>query len=354
MKLPFGLFSKKVGIAPGELIHVGERKVENTRIRAMDYSPDHLDEKLLDQVDDCFPFKETETVSWVNIDGLHETDVYEKLGKYYDIHPLVLADVLNTTQRAKYEEYDHQIFAVVKMFSYKEEAKEVQSEQVSFIIGKNHLFTFQERYGDVFEGVRERIRKGKGRVRKMGPAYLAYLLMDVIVDNYFVVLEKIGERIEALEEHIASNPSTSALRELHHLKRTIISIRRAVWPLREVAQSFRNADSDLLDDATKPFFRDLYDHTIQAMDVVDTYREMLSSIADFYQSSLSNRMNQVMKVLTVFASTFIPLTFVAGIYGMNFEYMPELKWKYGYFVTLGGFAAIGIGLLLFFKRKRWL
>jgi magnesium transporter len=354
LKLPFSFFLKKKShLAPGSLVHVGERKVEKTRLRIIDYDEEHLIEKQIDSIEECFSFKDTKTVSWINIDGLHETEIFEKLGSHFNIHPLILADMLNTTQRPKFEESDGHLLAVCKMFSYDDENNEVLAEQVSLLIGSDYLITLQERYGDVFEPVRERIRKSKGRIRKMGPDYLAYALIDVIIDSYYVVLEKIGERLEVLEKSILERPSPDDLNELHVLKRNMISLRRSIWPLRDVVKEFYDSESEIIHKDTEPFMRDLYDHVVQVVDVIESYRETLSGLADFYLSSVSNRMNEIMKVLTIFAAVFIPLTFIAGIYGMNFEYMPELKWKYSYFIVLGVFGVVAVGLLLFFKRKRW-
>lgn len=354
MKLPFGLFSKKIGVIPGSLIHVGERKVEEVRLRIIDYDEEYLEEKQIDSIEECFSLRDTKTTSWINVDGLHETEVFEKIGISFNIHPLILEDVLNTTQRPKLEEFDDYLFVVVKMYSYDEEEEEVKAEQVSIIIGNNYLLTFQERYGDVFEPVRDRIRKSKGRIRKMGADYLAYSLIDIIINSYFNVLEKIGGKLDALEESITKNPSPETLRELHRLKGNVSGLRRSIWPLREVVQNFRDSESKLIDEKTKPFIRDLHDHTIHVIDIIETYRETLSGLADFYLSSISNRMNEIMKVLTIFASIFIPLTFIAGIYGMNFEYMPELKWKWSYPLLWVLLIALAGLMLLWFKRKKWL
>jgi magnesium transporter len=240
------------------------------------------------------------------------------------------------------------------MLSFHARRREVQSEQVSLILGPNFVISFQEAGGDVFDPVRERIRTGKGRVRKMGPDYLAYSLIDAVVDNYFIILENLGERVEALEEKLISDPKRETLHALHVLKREMIYLRKSVWPLREVISGLERAESGLIKEPTGIFFRDVYDHTIQVIDTVETYRDMLSGMLDIYLSSISNRMNEVMKVLTIIATIFIPLTFIAGVYGMNFKFMPELEWRWGYFLIVGIMLAIGLVMVIYFRRKRWM
>jgi len=294
-------------------------------------------------------------VTWVNIDGLHDIEIMEKIGKHFGLHPLVLEDILNTEQRPKIEDFDDYIFVVLKMLYYDENEGEIRAEQISIILGSNFVLSFQERVGDIFNPLRDRIRNAKGRVRKMGPDYLAYSLLDAIVDNYFVVLEKLGEQIEGMEEELVTNPTPETLQRIHNLKREMIFLRKSVWPLREVVSRLERGESPLIKEATGIYLRDVYDHTIQVIDTIETYRDMLSGMLDIYLSSISNRMNQVMKVLTIIATIFIPLTFVAGIYGMNFEYMPELKWHWFYpkafWLVMLGVAAL---MLVYFRRKRWL
>jgi len=346
--------SRKAGLPPGTLVHIGEQKVEQVRITYLDYNEQNFQEKQAESIDECFPFKDTQTVSWINVDGIHEVGVIESIGRHFDLHPLILEDILNTTQRPKFEDYDGHIFVVLKMLRCVDNGQFVQSEQVSVILGPNFVISFQENVGDVFEPVRDRIRKAKGRIRKMGPDYLAYALLDAIVDGYFSVLETIGERIESLDEDLVNEPTDKTLRQIHLLKRELISLRKSTWPLRELINTMQRSDSALITESTEIYLRDVYDHTIQVIDTVESYRDIVASMLDLYLSSLSNRMNAVMKVLTIIATIFIPLTFVAGIYGMNFKHMPELEWRWGYPAVLLIMIAIAVGMIAYFKKKKWL
>ncbi|MFO7767549.1 MAG: magnesium/cobalt transporter CorA [bacterium] len=346
--------TKKVGLPPGTLVHVGERKADEVRIELIDFGPDHWEERLLDSVEECEQYFGRDSVTWINIDGLHEVETIQQLGEHLQIHPLVQEDIVHTEQRPKMEEYDGYLFLVARMLSLAEISDPIVSEQVSFILGEDFLITFQERHGDSFEPVRDRLRAGKGRIRRSGPGYLCYALLDAVVDHYFTLLEDIGEHLEQLEDELMSDPDQETVREIHRLKREILGLRRAVWPLREVMAGLERSETDLIADTTRTFLRDVYDHTIQVIDTVETFRDMLGGMLDLYLSSVSNRMNEVMKVLTIIATIFIPLTFLAGIYGMNFEYMPELGWRPAYFVLLGIMAVLGLVMVAFFRRKRWL
>jgi magnesium transporter len=346
--------SKKAGHSPGSLVHIGDRKAETIKITLMNYDADNLLEKQLPVVEDSFPYRDTPPVSWINVDGLHEIDVIEKIGMHFGIHPLVLEDILNTGQRAKAEEFENYLYIVLKMLVYDETVEHISAEQVSLILGPHFLLSFQEKEGDVFNFVRERIRKARGRIRKSGCDYLAYALMDAVVDHYFVILEQLGEKIEHLEEQILENTAPWMLENIHHLRREIIFLRKRIWPLREVLNSLIKDPSDLIRETTHVFLRDVYDHTIQIIDTIESYRDVLSGLSDLYQSTVSNRMNEVMKVLTIIATIFIPLTFIAGIYGMNFEYMPELKWHWSYPALWLLLILIFGAMLLFFKRRKWL
>ncbi len=347
--------SRKAGLPPGSLIHVGEKKAERAKITIMDYDGENFQEKEAKSVEECFSFKETATVTWINIDGVHDGELVGKLGSHFGVHPLILEDIMTTAQRPKMEDLGDYVYVVLRMLSCAKGEDGVFSEQVSLILGPNFVISFQESAGgDVFDPVRDRIRTGKGRLRKQGPDYLAYALVDAIVDNYFFVLEKLGERVEVLEEELVTDPNQQTLHEMHALKREMIYVRRSVWPLREVISGLERAESPLIQQTTGIFLRDVYDHTIQVIDTVETYRDMLSGMLDIYLSSVSNRMNQVMKVLTIIATIFIPLTFIAGVYGMNFKFMPELEWRWGYFLIVGIMLAIGLTMVIFFKRKRWM
>jgi magnesium transporter len=346
--------SKKPGLAPGTLIHVGERKVEKVRICAIEFDQDTLEEKEFSTIQESLVHKEKRTITWINIDGLHEVTVIEEIGKHLGLHPLVMEDILHTDQRPKMEDFEDYIFIVAKMLSFDQEKNELKAEQLSLILGQNYVVTFQERVGDVFEPVRERLRKKKSRIRGMPSDYLAYALIDAVVDHYFIVLEKIGETVESLEEELVTNPTPETLQTIHHLKRELIFLRKSVWPLRELISKLERGEADLIQEKTTVFLRDVYDHTIQVIDTVETLRDMVSGMLDVYLSSVSNRMNEVMKVLTIIATIFIPVTFIAGIYGMNFELMPELKWPWGYPLVWAVIVLVGVLMVFYFKRKKWL
>jgi len=346
--------SKKAGLAPGTLVHIGEKKTQELKITIMDYDDAHFQEKGIKAIEECFLFKDIPTVTWINIDGLHQVEIIEKLGECYGLHPLVLEDILNTDQRPKMEDYGEYLYIVLRMLNYNDKSSEIESEQVSLILGSNFVISFQEPEGDVFDPIRERIRNGKGRIRKMGADYLTYALLDAIVDNYFIILEKLGEKIEFLEEELVTRPTSETLQTIHYLKREMIFLRKAVWPLREVIGGLERGEPPLVKGTTRIYLRDVYDHTIQVIDTIETFRDMVSGMLDIYLSSVSNRLNVVMRVLTIIATIFMPLTFIAGIYGMNFKYMPELEWRWGYPVIWFVLVFIGGSMLIYFKRKKWL
>ena len=346
-------YQKKVGLPPGTLIHVGKERVEKVKITIIDYDEEQFAEKEVEKVEDCFPFKDKPSVTWINIDGVHQIDMIETIGKHFGLHPLVLEDIVNTRQRPKMEDFGDYIFVVLKMIYFDEKENVIKAEQVSLITGPNFVISFQEREGDVFNAIRDRLRGSKGRIRKMGADYLAYALMDSVVDNYFVILETVGEKLEDMEEELMTNPTPETVHVIHNLKRDLILLRKAVWPLREILSGLERGESTLIHKSTRIYLRNVYDHTIQVIDAIETSRDMLSGMLDIYLSSVSNRMNEVMKVLTIIATIFIPLTFVAGLYGMNFQYMPELGWRWGYFAVLLVMVVIGIFMVAYFKRKKW-
>ena len=347
--------SVKTGLPPGSLIHIGEKRVKESRIHIMDYDENSVREKDGAILEECFPFKDTESVTWIDIEGLKDISLLDRLGNCYGLHPLILEDILNTDQRPKLDDMQGYIYVVLKMLDFQPASKDIISEQISIVFGKNFVISLQEgREGDLFEPLRERIRGGKGSIRKMGPDYLAYSLLDTIIDHYFLILEKFAERIETLEENVVSDPGPETLRQIHCLKREMIFLRKSAWPLREVIYGLEKSESDLIRPATKIFLRDIYDHAVHIIESIETYREMLSSMLDIYLSSVSNRMNQVMKVLTIIATIFMPLTFLAGVYGMNFKYMPEIGWRWGYPLILFIMLGVGAVMLYFFKKKKWL
>jgi magnesium transporter len=345
---------KKPGAAPGTLQHTGTRKMDRVRIRLIDYDPDSIQEHELDTVEQCFPYAGEPPVSWINVDGLHDVGLIEAVGERFGVHRLALEDVLTPTTRPKAEEYPDHYLIVLKMLSFDAETDSVLAEQLSLIVGDRYIFSFQERVGDVFEPVRERLREGQGRLRSRGTDYLAYALIDALVDSYFRILEAIGDRIEVLEESALTDPSMEVMHRIHHLKREMLVLRRAVWPLREVIGQLYRGEVHRISEETRLFLRDVYDHAVQVIDTVETLREVLSSALDLYMSGVSNRMNEVMKVLTIIATIFIPLSFFAGLYGMNFEYMPELAIRWAYPTLLVLMATLAGGMLWYFRRRGWL
>lgn len=346
--------SKKAGLPPGTLMHFGEKKTETVQITFFDYDLQHCEERSPKTIEECFGLKQRPTVSWINIDGLHDVEVIEKIGRHYDVHPLILEDILSTGQRPKYDDSTNLLFLVFNMLSYDDAGRSIQSEQVSVILGPGYVLSFQESPGDVFDPIRERIRSGRGKVRSMGADYLMYTLMDAVVDGYFLILEKLGEQVEALEQEVIRTPDDHTLKKIYSIKRELIYLRKSVWPLREVFSQIEKTAGPLIADATKPYFRDIYDHTIQAMDSVEMFRDTVSGLLDIYLTSLSNRMNAVMKVLTIIATIFIPLTFIVGIYGMNFKYMPELNQWWAYPAVWGVMIAVVVGMVIYFKKNKWM
>jgi len=346
--------SKKAGLPPGTLIHIGEKKVESVRITVIDYDEQNFQEKQVSNIEECFQFKTAPTVTWINIDGIHHVDIIEKLGRQFELHPLILEDILNTGQRPKFEDFNDYIFIVLKILTYDEQKETIQAEQASLVLGPNFVISFQESIGHVFEQIRSRIRNGKGRIRKMPSDYLAYALIDAIVDNYFIILEKLGEKIESLQEQLVTKPTEETLQQIHNLKREMMSLRKSVWPLRELLSGLQRAESSLINESTAIYMQDVYGHTIQIIDTIESFRDMVSGMLDIYLSSISNKMNAVMKVLTMIATLFIPLTFITGIYGMNFRYMPELERRWAYPAVLLLMVAIAVGMLVYFRKKKWL
>jgi magnesium transporter len=342
------------GLPPGSLVFIGNRKVENIRVRLIDYDKDKLREEELKDISAAAEFKETNTVTWINIDGLHDTEVIKKAGSIFQIHPLLLEDMLNTGQRPKFEEFDNCLFVVLKMLRYDRENQIILSEQLSLVLADKFLLTFQEQPGDVFDPVRERIRNQKGRVRGAGVDYLAYALLDTVIDNYIFTIEKLGEQIEDLDDEVLADPEPAVMETIYTLKREMNFLRKSVRPVREAVIQLVKSESELIAGHTIPFLKDLHDLTTHAVEAIDMYRDMLADQLNLYNSAVSNKMNDIMKVLTIFAAVFIPLTLIAGIYGTNFEYLPELHFRYSYFIFWGVLILVAIVMLAYFKRKRWL
>ena len=346
--------SKKAGLPPGTLVHIGKRKTEKARITIIDYDQTNYQKKEVKSVEECFPFKDTSTVTWINIDGIHQVEIIEEIGKCFKLHPLILEDILNTEQRPKLDDFEDYVYVVLKMPHFNEENNKIRIEQISLILGSNFVLSFQEKEGDVFDTVRERIKNGRVRIRSSGTDYLIYALIDAIVDNYFTILEKIGDRIEGIEEELIVQPEKETLHAIHDLKRETLIFRKFVWPLREIVSDLEKGELKLIQEPTRVFFKDVYDHTRQVIETIEIFRDMLSGTLDLYISSIGNKTNEVMRILTIMASIFIPLTFIAGLYGMNFEYMPELKWRWSYPAILLVIASIGISMIFYFRRKKWM
>lgn len=340
-------------------IAVSQGEREKPRITVIDFDEQHYQETELKQVDEAFVFREKTTVTWINIEGLHQPDVLEKLGYCYGIHPLVLEDIL-TDQRPKIEDYDDYIFIVLKMLYYDEEGDEepgdtkLDMDQVSIILGKNFIISFKEKEVDIFNTLRERLRTAKGKIRKQGADYLAYSMMDSIVDHYFVIMEKLGDRFEDLEDAVVSNPEPGILPTIYNLKRDMLFLRKSVWPLREAISNLQRTDSPLISELTKIYLRDVYDHTIQVIENIETFRDMSASLLETYLSSLSNKLNEVIKLLTIISTIFIPLTFLAGLYGMNFRFMPELESPLGYPAVLILMLLVVVVMMAYFRKKEWI
>ncbi|MBU0651146.1 magnesium/cobalt transporter CorA [bacterium] len=344
--------SKQVKNAPGELKHIDQKNLEKVKISLISYDHHDLVEKQIEDIKEIDSLDKK--VTWINIDGIHNVDILEKIGQKFNIHPLVLEDIVTLEQRPKAEVYEDFIFVVLKMIYFNHNDDNLKIEQVSLIVKGNYVLSFQELPGDVFDFIRERLRKAKGNVRTMGVDYLFYLLIDAVVDGYFVVLEKLGDEIEKIEENVLLKPTVETLHSIHSLKREMIFLRRAIWPLRESINNINREESKIISKKVIVYFKDVYDHTIQVIDTIEAFRDMVAGMLDIYLSSMSNKMNEVMKLLTMIATMFIPITFLAGVYGMNFKYMPELhaKWAYPLFWVIV-FFVIG-GMFLFFKKKKWL
>jgi magnesium transporter len=346
--------SVKSGLPPGTLVHIGDESNKAVQISVIGYSPEGIEEHQFKQVDQYLENPCDSAVLWVDVEGVHDVELIRALGEKHTFHPLVLEDIVNTVQRPKIEDYGDYLFIVLKMLHPAEDG-DFTSEQLSIILGPDYLFTFQEGIkGDAFDSVRDRIRNGKGKIRGMGADYLAYSLIDAIVDGYFSILEGFGERIVDVEEELTLTPDQKALHRINGMKKEIIYLRKTVWPLREAISFLERGDSPLLHDSTRIYFRDVYDHTVQVIDTVETYRDLLSGMLDLYLSSISNRTNEVMKFLTVIGTIFMPLTFLVGVYGMNFKHFPELEWKNGYFVLWAFMIALALLMVAYFRKKRWL
>lgn len=346
--------SQKKGMPPGSLIHVGEKKTAGTKLTLFIYDAEGLNEYSADSTGDILRRIDPGKVNWINVSGLSRTEIIGELGERFHLHPLTLEDILHTGQRPKQEDHEDYLYLVLKILFPDGETDKVQYEQVSFILGENYVVSFLESDRDVFDPVRERLRTQKGKVRTLKADYLLYTLIDSIVDHYYVIIEMIGDEIESTEEELITRPSPDVLKRIHGLRTEMLYLRRSIWPLREVIGSLERSETPLIREGIGIYLRDIYDHTVQAVDTIEMYRDIVSGMLDTYLSSLSNRMNEIMKVLTIFSTIFIPLTFLVGVYGMNFENMPELKWHWGYPTLWVIMIGIGLVMMHFFRKKRWI
>ncbi|PKL79712.1 MAG: magnesium and cobalt transport protein CorA [Ignavibacteriae bacterium HGW-Ignavibacteriae-4] len=341
-----------VGKAPGSLIYTGEVVDVPVELSVIRYSETHYDSFILKNATDAHEEKGVDHISWINVDGIHDVDIIKTIGKDFDLHSLLLEDILNIEQRPKIEVYGDNLVVFFKMMYLRDNKLDI--EPISLVLGPNYLISFQEKKGDIFDNVRARIKNTNGRIRKRGSDYLLFALMDAVVDNYFVVMEDIADKLELLEDKLFEDTDNKLLYELQQYRKQIVNMRRSVYPLREVVNKLNRAEFGVISEDTERFFRDLYDHTIQIIETIETFKETVSSLKDVFMTGVSNKMNEIMKVLTLIATIFIPVTFVAGVYGMNFEDMPELSWEYGYEATWGLMLLMGGAMLVYFKKKKWL
>ncbi|MDP2089701.1 MAG: magnesium/cobalt transporter CorA [Flavobacteriaceae bacterium] len=345
--------SKKAGLPPGTLIHIGKKSSKEVKISVMDYTDTHFFESDDVAIEETFSLKETPGISWINVDGIHNTDIIQSFGTHFDFHPLLLEDIMNTLHRPKLEEFQDYLFLTLKMLGIDKKGESIIIEQISFILGKNYLISFQEQAGDVFEPIRIRLREAKGNIRNRGADYLFYRLIDAVVDQYFFITDHLSERIDNLEELVLTTQTTAVLHQIQESKKQLILLRKSLSPLREAITLLQKNEAKLIQKNTLRYFNDVYEHIIQVNESIEMYREMTQNLTDLYQSGINNKMNQIMQVLTIIATIFIPLTFIVGIYGMNFDYMPELRWKYGYFFTWGIMVLVVLVMLIYFRRKKW-
>jgi magnesium transporter len=345
---------KNVGLSPGSLVHIGEQKEEITKLTLCTFDSDNLTVKEIDHADFIRETKADHGIAWLNVCGLHDISLFEEIKNMFQIDPLLMEDILNTSHLPKIEIQDEYIFIIAKIITFNCEEKEAEYEHCSLLLGKNFLLSFQEKEGNIFDPVRQRLKNANGRLRKQSSDYLFYALLDVIVDNYYLVLQQVGDCIESLDEAVINHADKKIVFDIQNMKRNIMLLRRSVWPLRQAIHDLKNEDAMLISKFVRPYLGDLYDHTYQITETIEIFRDLANGTMDVYLSMLSNRMNDVMRMLTIIATIFIPLTFIAGVYGMNFESMPELSWRFGYTLIWGIMLTVALVLILYFKKKRWL
>lgn len=346
--------SSKAGLPPGTLVHLGRHVAEKANFTVINYNESTLRIKETSSLEECLSLIDPSMITWINIDAISDARTVEAIGWHFELHPLLLEDIMNTDQRPKIDDYEDHIFLVLKVLLINVDTRSLEADQISFVLGKNYLLTFLERPSPLFRPVIERLQINKSRIRKNGPDYLVYNLIDIIVDNYFVIIEAGSDLLEELEVKVVAGMRTETLAAIQKMKKEFIFLRKSIWPLREVLLSLERNGSDLISPSSLLYFRDIYDHSIHAIDSIETLREMLSGMLDIYLSSVSNRLNEVMKVLTIISTIFMPLTFIAGVYGMNFKNLPETEWHYGYYLCLGLMACVVMVMLIFFRKKKWI
>lgn len=347
-------WSRKAGLPPGTPVYVGQIPDGNIKLSLIDYNSEKTETHAVNSIEECFNMDKTQTVTWINIDGIHNEKLIDSLGKHYKLHPLTIEDILNTQQRPKVELYEDYIFIILKMMIFDKNSQKMNTEQVSLILKQNLVITFQEKAGDVLGPLRQRISNNQGRIRKEGAGYLSYAIIDCIVDSYFTDIESIEDAIEELENLLLNSPTSDILPLIHALKRELIIFRKALWPMRSMFTNMEHLETKLLSRPPLLYLRDLRDHIFQVIDSIESCREMVTGLQELYHSCSGNKMNEIMKFLTIIGTIFIPLTFIAGIYGMNFQNMPELTWSWGYFAVMGVMFFVGISLVVYFKKKKWL
>lgn len=346
--------SEKTGLSPGSLVHVGEVFDNDTIITLINYDANTLEEKIITRVEEMLPYRDLPSTTWVNVDGLRDVELIRQIGQKFKVHTLVQEDILHTHQRSKFEDFDTYLFMVVKNLSLGLGEFAIEYEQISILVFENFIFTFKEKPTLLFDPIKIRIQNSKGRIRNFGSDYLAYVVLDTVIDEYFSLQDSLDELMEQIEDELLIDPTTATLSTIQQIRRELIFVRKSISPLRELLSGIQRSDSPLIDEKNRRYFADVYDHALRVIEAMESYRELITGMMDIYLSSVNNKMSETMKVLTVFASIFIPLTFIAGVYGMNFDYMPELKMRWAYPALWCFFITISLSLIVYFKRKKWL
>lgn len=346
--------AKKAGQPPGTAIYTGDKNNRPATVTVINYDANQYQERIVQEVKPG-EFKNEKGIIWINVEGLHDITLIEQIAHEFNLHPLTIEDILNVEQRAKVEEFDGYLFIALKVLQWDNKTNDFTIQQLSLILGEGFLLSFQELDTNLFDSIQTRLAKtANQRLRTHGSDYLAYRLIDTVIDEYFVVLERLGESIEKIEERIIASPTPQTIRIIYRLRRQLLFLRKAIWPMREAISHLLHVEDNFITPFTKVYLRDVYDHSVQTIDTLETFRDMLASLLDMYLSSITNRMSEIMKTLTIITTIFIPITAIASIYGMNFQYLPGLHWYWGFMITLGVMVAIAIAMLIYFRRKKWI